>query len=183
MYKKLFPDSPAGVDTGEGRWTVSPRLLQWAMIGAAVLAVGCVVMIILTRKRDAKKQAASPAAVAAAVDVRDENVSAAELAEDAWLRMADELAARGEYRLAMRAVHLAGLRYLGEKGWVTLQPAKTGMEYGRELRRRLRDVAPALEGYGRGLRQYEGVWYGFGEAEAAGYATLRMTWEEMRRHA
>jgi hypothetical protein len=97
--------------------------------------------------------------------------------------MADQFASEGDFRLAMRAVHLAGLRYLGEKGLVTLQPAKTGMEYGRELARRLRDVPAAMDGFGSGLRQYEGVWYGFGTASAEPYQTLRGTWEEMRRHA
>jgi len=53
----------------------------------------------------------------------------------------------------------------------------------RALARRLRDVPAALEGFGTGLRQYEGVWYGFGVAGAESYQALRMTWEEMRRNA
>jgi len=183
IYKRLFPDSMPSGDFGDPKWSVDARLLQWAMIGAAVLAVGCVVMILLSRRKERAKAPAATAVVAATVNLEDENVSAAQLVEDEWLRMADQCAAEGEFRLAMRAVHLAGLRYLGEKGLVTLQPAKTGMEYGRELARRLRDVPAALEGFGSGLRQYEGVWYGFGAAEPATYQTLRGTWEEMRRNA
>lgn len=166
------------------RWSVNAQLLRWAMIGAAVIAAGCLVMILLTRRKAAKKAATAAAvAVAPTVNLEDESVSADQLVEDEWLRMADRFAAEGDFRLAMRALHLAGLRYLGEKGLVTLQPAKTGMEYGRELARRLRDVPVALEGFGAGLRQYEGVWYGFGAAGAESYQALRMTWEEMRRNA
>ncbi len=183
-YKRLFPDETPAGDIGTGRWSVNAQLLRWAMIAAAVLAAGCLVMILLSRRKEAKGKGAAAAVVeAAAVDLEDENVSAAQLVEDEWLRMADQCAAQGDFRLAMRAVHLAGLRYLGEKGLVTLQPAKTGMEYGRELARRLRDVPGALEGYGSGLRQYEGVWYGFGAAQAESYQSLRVTWEEMRRLA
>ncbi|MCC6537826.1 MAG: hypothetical protein IT162_09770 [Bryobacterales bacterium] len=184
FYKRLFPDaSPFGAP-GDARWSADAQLLRWAMIGAALLAVGCVVMIILSRRKDFKRKSAAQAvAVTPTVDLQDENVSAEQLVEDEWLRMADQCAATGDFRLAMRAVHLAGLRYLGEKGFVTLQPAKTGMEYGRELARRLRDVPPAIEGFGAGLRQYEGVWYGFAAAGAESYQALRMTWEEMRRHA
>ena len=81
----------------------------------------------------------------------------------------------------LRLPRASALRLM--KPLVTLQPAKTGMEYGRELARRLRDVPVAIEGFGNGLRQYEGVWYGFGAAGDGTYQTLRGTWEEMRRHA
>jgi hypothetical protein len=185
-YRRLFPEASPGLDPSAGAWSLDANLLRWAMIAASALAIGCVILILLARRRDLvrKKTAAAPAVpAAAAVNLEDESLSAEQLVEDAWLRMADDLAAAGDFRLAMRAVHLAGLRYLGEKGHIALQPAKTGMEYGRELARRLRDVPAALDGYGRGLRQYEGVWYGFGAAGAESYQHLRLTWEEMRRHA
>lgn len=183
IYRKLFPKELPPLDSPPPRWNVDANLLRWAMIGTALLAAGCVVLIVLSRKKEKKIPVPDQAVSVAPVDVRDENVSASQLPEEEWLQMADQFAAQHEFRLAMRALHLAGLRYLGEKGWVTLQPAKTGSEYGRELARRLRDVPAAIEGFGRGLREYEGVWYGFGAAEAASYHSLRMTWEEMRRHA
>lgn len=183
FYKRLFPDSQPSGDPNDLKWSVDAKLLRWAMIGAAVLAAGCVVLILLSRRKEKSKKTAVTAVAVAPVNLEDENVSAEQLVEDEWLRMADQFAAEGDFRLAMRAVHLAGLRYLGEKGLVTLQPAKTGMEYGRELARRLRDVPVAIEGFGSGLRQYEGVWYGFGAAGAEPYQALRGTWEEMRRHA
>ena len=183
FYKQLFPDSSPSGDSGDAKWSVNPNLLRWAMIGAAVLAAGCVVMILLSRRREKVKKAVAVAVPVPGVNLEDENVSAEQLVEDEWLRMADQCAADGDFRLAMRAVHLAGLRYLGEKGFVTLQPAKTGMEYGREIARRLREMPAAVEGFGSGLRQYEGVWYGFGAAGPDTYQSLRGTWEAMRRYA
>lgn len=67
----------------------------------------------------------------------------------------------------------------GRRGWVqTLQPAKTGMEYGRELARRLRDAPVALEGFWDGAAAgRRGVWYGFGAAGVEEvHQMLRMTW-------
>jgi hypothetical protein len=185
FYKKLFPDDQPGADGAGKRWSVNPELLRWAMIAASLLAAGCLVLIVAMARRRlrGKPKTAVAVAVAPAIDLADESVSAAQLVEDEWLRMADSYAGTGEFRLAMRALHLAGLRYLGEKGIVSLAPAKTGMEYGRELARRLRDVPAATDGFRSGLGQYEGVWYGFGEAGAEGYQALRATWEEMRRHA
>jgi hypothetical protein len=183
LYKRLFPDRPPAGDTGNWQWNADAKLLQWAMIGAAVLAAGCLVMVLLSRRKEKSKKPAEAAVAVPAVDLKDENISAAQLVEDEWLRMADQCAADGDFRLAMRAVHLAGLRYLGEKGLVLLQPAKTGMEYGRELARRLRESPVALDGFGSGLRQYESVWYGFELAGEGTYRELRGTWEAMRRSA
>jgi hypothetical protein len=185
LYKKIFGPDPTAANPGDANWSVNPVLLRWAMIGAGLLAAACLVWVYLARRRGAaEKEAPAPAAASVPpIDIADENLSAAQLVEDEWLRLADELAGQGDFRLAMRAVHLAGLRYLGEKGWITLQPAKTGLEYGRELARRLRDIPAALDGFGRGLRQYEGVWYGFGAAGPDSYRALRAEWEEMRRHA
>ncbi len=184
LYKKIFGPDPTAANPGDANWSVNPVLLRWAMIAAGLLAAACLVWLYLSRRRSAPEaDAPAPAAAVPPIDIADENLSAAQLVEDEWLRLADELAGRGDFRFAMRAVHLAGLRYLGEKGWITLQPAKTGREYGRELARRLRDIPAALDGYGRGLRQYEGVWYGFGTAGPDTYRALRAEWEDMRRHA
>mgnify|MGYP003332214474 CR=1 FL=1 len=73
-------------------------------------------------------------------------------------------------------------KLLGEKGYVTLQPAKTGQEYRHEFERRVRETA-ALDGYSNGLRQYEIAWYGFTGAGASEFSVLRGTWEDLRRHA
>lgn len=184
-YRKLFPDQEGGNGAGEGRWGINPEALQNAMLAVAAITV-VVCLILLFRYRRRKKSEVAPAASLATpitVNLADESISAAQLAEAEWLQMAEDLAATGDYRRAVRALHLAGLRYLGESGWVTLQPAKTGREYGRELARRVRDVPVVIEGFGRGLRQYEGIWYGFDAPEAESYRALRETWQEMRRHA
>ncbi len=183
LYKKLFPSTEGGAEGGGGRWSVDPQVLRWTMIAAAVLAGGCLLIILRLRRHAPRVSEAVAEPAATPVDLADENLSAAQLVEDEWLRMADQYAATGDYRLAMRALHLAGLRYLGEKGVVTLQPAKTGLEYGREVARRLRDTPAAVENYGVGLRQYEGVWYGFGAAAAESYQALQESWQEVRRYA
>lgn len=183
MWKKLFGEDDKAPAQTPSTWSIDAELLKWIMIAAAALALISIGIVLFNRKRGkANAGSATAAAVAPPVDLADENVTPDQKPEDEWLRMADDCAARGEYRLAIRAVHLAGLRYLGERGYVTLQPAKTGHEYHREFERRVRGSA-ALEGYLSGLRQYEATWYGFTGASASEFSVLRGTWEELRRLA
>ncbi|MBM3785195.1 MAG: hypothetical protein FJW30_12595 [Acidobacteria bacterium] len=179
LIEELFGKTPPPVRPPGLSWGANGELLKWAMIFVAALAVGVVVIMLLSRHKTVPP--AVSAAAATAPDLGDDSASPEQRPEDEWLRLADECARSGDFRLAMRALHLAGLRYFGEKGWVTLQPAKTGMEYGRELARRLRESL-VIDGYSNGLRQYELVWYGFGTADAETFMRLRTTWEDMRRH-
>ena len=74
--------------------------------------------------------------------------------------MARELIGRGEYRLAIRALHLASLARLAETGYLRLARYKSNAEYLRELKRRAHsrpDVIPAFSG---STQIYEAVWYG-----------------------
>jgi hypothetical protein len=89
-----------------------------------------------------------------------EEVSAAELPQDEWLRMASEFLGRGERRLALRALYLAALAGLAQAGWITLARFKSNREYGLELRRRARERPEVVAAFGRLLGSFEPVWYG-----------------------
>lgn len=185
LIRKLLPEPEPFARPPASNWSMSSSTLRWLMIAAGVLAVVCIVFLLFSRTREKNLPAIapSPMPVAAAVDLADEQINPEHRDEDEWLRLADDCARIGEFRLAIRALHLAGLRYLGGKGLVLLQPGKTGAEYRAELERRLRGEPAAVEAYSSGLHQYEIVWYGFHTAESGSYRTLRTTWEEMRRYA
>lgn len=55
---------------------------------------------------------------------------------EGWLGLAREQMAKGEWRLALRALYLANLARFAAEGWVTLVKSKTNLDYERELRRR-----------------------------------------------
>ncbi len=101
---------------------------------------------------------------AASINLADESVTADQLPESQWLQLADELLTQGDFRLALRAMHLAGLNYLGERNLVSIRKWKTGLEYRRELDRRARaksqvslEVSPV---FSSNVDLFERGWYG-----------------------
>ncbi|MFN9263823.1 MAG: hypothetical protein ACK6DY_10065 [Acidobacteriota bacterium] len=115
-------------------------------------------------------------------DLSAEEVRPDALPEESWLAMADELAGRGEYRLALRALHLAGLRRLGERGLLTIGAAKSGGEYSREVERRGRSTPQVHPLFEANRRRFEAAWYGFHDLGEAGLRQARGRWEEIRQH-
>ena len=93
-------------------------------------------------------------------DLADETVLASQRPEDEWLRLARDLHARGERRLALRAFYLSTLAGLGTRGWLAVARHKSNRDYLQELRRRARDHAGVLEAFARNVGRFERVWYG-----------------------
>lgn len=110
----------------------------------------------------------------------DDNVQAAQLPSDGWLRLAREQAALGEWRLALRALYLAHLARLGAEGLLTLRRHKTNLDYERELRRRALQRAGLPEWFSARRREFEAAWYG---SEQTGEARVREWFDEVEKGA
>ena len=135
----------------------------WLLVclGAAALAVAAV---LLLRGRTIKPSGApATASPTAGAQVEDEQTLASALPEQEWLRMADDYLQRGNGRLAVRALHLAELAVLADRGLVTISQFKTTADYREELRRRSRSQ-PAAELFAQNGLRYESTWYGLHEA-------------------
>src|SRR5207248_6536024 len=99
---------------GAGRdWMVSLQGLIFVLLVVVVCAVA-ILFYRTWRLRCSRKEIASEA-VASVPDLADENVTAGQLPEDDWIRLARELMGRGELRLALRAYYLAGLAHLAQR--------------------------------------------------------------------
>lgn len=162
VIRHLFPDRGLHVTPGGGETAVALlKLLLYAFIGGAILLIAWVIWIVCRQaQRRGRSVVAANAVVAAAPDLRDENVQAAQLPADGWLALAREQMARGEWRLALRALYLAMLAQLAAEGLISLARFKTNLDYERELRRR---ALSRLEIVGRFVtrrRTFESVWYG-----------------------
>lgn len=181
LYLAIFGGDEQDRAERDKGWGLSSQQLQWLM-GLAGVMVTILAGMMLWKARRSVRVAVSEAGAASTLtpDLNDESLSPEMRAEQEWLRAAEEMFARGQHRLAIRALHLAGLRHLGERGWVTLQPAKTGQEYARELNRKLRDAPDATANYARGLRAYEEVWYGFADPSAEVFERVRTDWNTLR---
>jgi hypothetical protein len=101
-------------------------------------------------------------------DLRSEEVMADQLPEDRWIELAREMAGKGDYRLSLRALYLAGLAHLGKKELITIAKAKTNADFRRELDRRARAETDLLAAFGESVHDFERVWYGTGEATPEG---------------
>ncbi len=158
----LFPDrslhgSPAGAATG----MMMLKVLLYAFIGAAILLILWVIWIVFRQaQRQTRSVVAANAVVSAVPDLRDENVQAAQLPTDRWLALAREQMARGEWRLAWRALYLAMLAQLAAEGLISLARFKTNLDYERELRRRALSRAEIVGRFAQRRRGFESVWYG-----------------------
>ncbi len=136
------------------------RVLLYVFIGVAVLLIGWVIWLMVRGSRLSARPVLAATAVAAAPDLRDENVQAAQLPADGWLALAREQAAKGEWRLAWRALYLATLARLAAEGLVSLAKFKTNLDYERELRRRALSRTEIVARFAVRRRAYEDVWYG-----------------------
>lgn len=165
--KKLFRRDHTSNDhdrSGYG-WMVT----QQALLYGLVIIVGAVLGLLLYRTwrdRQRRATAVTAEAVPAAPDIADENVSAEQLPEDGWTRMARELLEKGELRLALRAFYLASLSHLAGRNLITLAKFKSNRDYEHELQRRAHVFAGLLAVFGENVAQFDRVWYGLHDVNA-----------------
>ena len=146
-----------GVEGATKEGPVTPRMLKLLIGLVAVLLAGAAVFWFRRRKPEVVH--ATPVATVA-VDLADESLTADQLPESSWMKLADEWLVKGDCRMALRALYLAGLKYLGERGLVSIQRWKSGLDYRRELERRARSNPQVAPVFARNLGAFERGWYG-----------------------
>jgi hypothetical protein len=155
------------------------RVLLYGLLAVCVLAL---LWLLWTgwrqQRRRAPRALAAMPAVALPPDLNDEKLEASRLPTDEWLALAREQMARGEWRLALRALYLATLAGLGARGLVTLARAKTNLDYERELARRAAGREEIVGGFRARRLAFERVWYG---RDAAAEPELRAWLGELER--
>jgi len=166
--------------------TERPPIEVWiSLVALALVAAGVATFVAGRRKKAIRAQ---PVKLAAApINVADESVTADLMSESSWMQLAEELLAKGECRLALRALYLAGLNYLSERDLVSVRRWKSGRDYRRELERRSRAHALAdanlTPAFARNLYLFERGWYGRHAVDRADVEAFAQGWEEIRRYA
>jgi hypothetical protein len=138
-------------------------LAQELLLGVLVLAVLAGLGFLFYRVwRDRRPGAAAVASepIQPAPDLADETVGADQLPEDGWTRLARELLARGELRLALRAFYLASLAHLAGQNLIRLAKFKSNHDYERELGRRAHAFPDLLTVFGENVSVFDRTWYG-----------------------
>ena len=174
--------SPADVGSGDLQRIRKLRWLLYGLIALLVVAAAILLSRILRARRIAKPHAnAVPAAPGN--DPADQIMEPGKVPEDRWLAIAQEFVARGELRMAVRAFYLAGLSYLAQHGFVTVQSAKTNRQYEIELRRRTRDRLDVARLFSENARVFECAWYGDHSVNMQIIESFRENLERMKASA
>ena len=140
-------------------WMLWLQILLYAVIAAAVAALGILIYRLLRgRRRKAAALASEP--IQPAPDLADDNVGPEQLPEDGWTRLARDLLERGEFRLALRAFYLASLAHLAGRNLISLAKFKSNRDYERELRRRGHSFPQLLALFGENVSVFDRIWYG-----------------------
>jgi hypothetical protein len=158
----LEPDAvPGNPSSGILTGIQMTELAIYAAIALLAVLVAWLIFRSILKRAPAASQvstapAAGPRAAAAELDRADTHAS--DRPSDEWAALATEMAARGEWRLALRAWHLYSLSRLGESGHLRLNRAKSDRDYEVELRRRAQIDLLARFAAQRVL--FESRWYG-----------------------
>ncbi len=93
-------------------------------------------------------------------DLTKEDVVADELQEHEWLKLSKELLDKGDFRLALRALYLAGISALSQRRLLLVRPYKTDYEYLHELRRRAHTMPNEILVFENNVSVFQRIWYG-----------------------
>lgn len=158
-FRRLFEGD---VEEGGGArsFGVGPDLVKWVFILAVVVLLALVALAIIRKRELADRARPGSAHVAKVPQLDREDVTADQLPEEEWLRLARELIGRGELRLGLRALFLGALAGLAARELVVLARHKSNRDYERELRRRGAPLAGAVATFADTRRVFEAVWYG-----------------------
>ena len=164
----------SGKDWAEGLKTGAKGLL---------VVMGILMVILLYRSRKNLLPAAHGAPedhFLEIPDLEDESLLATQLPEEDWLRIAEELRRKGEWRTALRALFLASLATLGRHELIRISRAKSNREYAREVHRKAHQIPVVYDEMVQGVRVFEQSWYGWVEADEGSFNTLRGHVERIR---
>ncbi|MGH9656514.1 MAG: DUF4129 domain-containing protein [Bryobacteraceae bacterium] len=162
IIRRLFGHNPAQKKQKPPQNHPRPEWWMYAIGGILLLAVAAALFRMRTRRAAVSEP---PTVEAKQPDATDEQMLATDVPEHEWLRLAREYRSKGEIRLAVRAMYLSNLAYLGARQLIAVQKSKTNGVYERELFLRAREGA-LMASFSSANRIYERAWYGFHEVTA-----------------
>jgi hypothetical protein len=179
LRKLLQGRRSAGDDVSGYGWLFLLKLLPYLLIAAVAAGLSFLVYRLwLSGRRREAAIAAEP--IRPPPDLSDENVGAEQLPEDGWTKLARELLAQGELRLAMRAFYLASLARLSERSLISLARFKSNRDYERELGRRGHSFPELLAVFSENVSVFERIWYGMHEVSGELVTQFAANVERMR---
>jgi uncharacterized protein DUF4129 len=176
VMDQLFPKSSGqngGAPPGAGlNWTVAALI-------ALVVCAGALLAWRRQRRRGSRRQDPTPR-FAAEVRLDAPDLTADLLSEDRWLELADRCVTEQNFRLALRALYLASLAWLGRRDVLSIHPGKTNHQYETELARRTRSFPAARSLFAGNIVAFERAWYGLHTVSIEEVVEFRQRAEELK---
>jgi hypothetical protein len=157
--ENLLPERHKKSASSNKNWITPVRVVLIILL-LLFLAILAVVFFRIRQRHRTMPVETTGAAVVPLPDLNDESTKADDLPANRWLVLAEDFTAKGELRLAMRALYLATLAYLAEHEMITIEIYKSNREYEQELRRRAHEREELLVIFSKSLNLFERVWYG-----------------------
>lgn len=163
--KRWERDTPR-VDPDLGWFKNLGWLKDWSWFKVALIVLVAVPLlwwlyrVVRREMRSGRPREADDMGPAGPVDLESEDIVASQLPEDEWMRLAREQIAKGETRLAVRALFLASLAHLGERELLRIARFKSNRDYRRELEFRARHLQGIRDAFDENTGLFERVWYG-----------------------
>ncbi len=107
-------------------------------------------------------------------------MSANQLPEDGWLKLAAELLHKGDLRLALRAYYLASLAHLAAREMIAVAIFKSNRDYEMELRWRNRALTDLHAAFAENGMIFDRVWYGLHEVSTEALGQFQSNLERIR---
>ena len=149
---------------------------------ALCLAVGVVFLWRQARRKPVALPESVPCQPVIEPDVSDENVLADELSQDRWSALAQELLAKGELRLGLRALYLASLACLAQERLIVIARFKSNRDYERELGRFGHVLPEVTTSFSSNVALFEQAWYGMHRLEQGTVANFMANYQRMVSH-
>ncbi|MFN7973158.1 MAG: DUF4129 domain-containing protein [Acidobacteriota bacterium] len=175
--RRVFERRAPG-DTGTPALTATET--AWIVLVLLLFVVVPAIAILVWRHRRRRARPGAVRIVAPRADAAADDADAAAVPDDEWTRLSGELAARGEWRLAMRALHLASLSRLARADLLALSRGKSNLDYQRELSRRGRHLPSVCERFAGAVALLEPVWYGDHHPDGERYERMRLLVQDVR---
>lgn len=164
----------------ESDWFSPLRIILYLLLLAFAAVMGWFLYKVWKKRRRRPPLASAAEIPAVRPDLNNESVLANELPGEEWLQMAREMMARGDLRLALRALYLASLAILAERQLILIARHKSNLDYLRELGRRAHALPGLPDAFQANLVVFERVWYGRHETSEPMLAQFQENLERLR---
>ena len=135
--------------------------LHWSLYALTGLVALAALGIWWRRRRlERQKPASAAGGLAAVIHLDAEDLTPDRLPEERWVELAEQCLRDENFRLALRALYLANLAWLGRREFIGIDAGKTNREYELELRRKSRAFPEARGLFAGNVAAFERAWYG-----------------------